>query len=400
MMMANCSEVTKSDSDSPDVIYKIDDIPAKCISANNNFSLNLFNNVNAEDQEKNVFLSPVSASFALGMTMNGADGNTFEEMKNTLGFEDLSLDEINATYSTLIGELYNVSDGVEFNLANSIWYSIQFSLQDKFRQLNENYFNAKVEGLDFGDAENTLNTINSWVEDQTKNRIKDLVTELDPNACMFLINAIYFNATWKYQFDTENTKTGTFWIDNNQSVVCDMMTMKHYFKFAQATDYDALELPYGNENYAMLLVLPKTEDINTFISIINDSVVEDIIETLGEDSVNIFIPKLEIEYEKELNNVLQTMGISQAFEQSANFSKMFNEMESGIWIEKVKQKSFLKVNEEGTEAAAATAVQMNFESVSDEIFLTFNRPFIFFILEKRTNTILFCGKIMNPVEEN
>ena len=310
------------------------------------------------------------------------------------------MEEINATYGALIEELYNVSDGVEFNLANSIWYSNQFSIQDELRQLNENYFNAKVEGLDFGNVENTLNTINDWVEDQTENRIKDLIKEIDPNACMFLINAIYFKADWKYQFDEESTQESPFFISDDEAVSCEMMNIKSNFKYQQANDYDAVELPYGNENYAMLLVMPNTEPINDFVDIINPAVVNDIIANLGEDSVNVALPKMEIEYEKKLNDVLKAMGIVDGFDANvADFSKMFNEMDGGIWIEKVKQKSFLKINEEGTEAAAATSTQMNYESVSDEVFLTFNRPFIFFIMEKRTNTILFCGKIMNPAEE-
>ncbi len=403
MVLSTCSDITRNDSKNDDpvagVIYKIDEIPKKCIAANNNFSMDLFKSVNTEDLDKNVFLSPVSASFSLGMTMNGSDGSTYEKMKNTLGFSDLSLEEINATYGALIQELYTVSDGVEFNLANSIWYSNLFSLQDEFRQLNENYFDAKVEGLDFGNAENTLNTINSWVEDQTNDRIKDLIQELDPNACMFLINAIYFKADWKYQFDEENTAESQFFTGSDETVVCDMMNIKSNFKYLQANDYDAVELPYGNENYAMLLVMPTAENVNDFVKITNHSVIADIVASLGEDSVNVALPKMEIEYEKELNDALKSMGISEAFEPTANFSKMFNEMDGGIWIEKVKQKSFLKINEEGTEAAAATSTQMNYESVSDEVFLTFNRPFIFFIMEKRTNTILFCGKIMNPVEE-
>ncbi len=403
IIFTGCSDIINSNNNNKDdevLKYSLDEIPAKLINSNNNFSMNLFKSVNAEDQAKNVFLSPVSASFSLGMTMNGADGNTYEEMKNTLGFSDLSLEEINATYGALIEELYNVTDGVEFNLANSIWYSNQFSIQDEFRQLNENYFNAKVEELDFGNAENTLNTINGWVEDQTENRIKDLIKELDPNACMFLINAIYFKADWKYQFDEESTQESPFLISDDEAVSCEMMNIKSNFKFQQANDYDAVELPYGNENYAMLLVMPKTEPINDFVDIINSAVVNDIIANLGEDSVNVALPKMEIEYEKKLNDVLKSMGIVDGFDANvADFSKMFNEMDGGIWIEKVKQKSFLKINEEGTEAAAATSTQMNYESVSDEVYLTFNRPFIFFIMEKRTNTILFCGKIMNPVEE-
>ncbi|MBN2280016.1 MAG: serpin family protein [Candidatus Marinimicrobia bacterium] len=403
LAMNGCSDIVKSKNnkkanDLPQ--YSIHEIPKSVIESNNGFSLQLFQIINAEDSGENVFISPISVSFALGMTMNGADGVTFEEMKNVLGFSGSDLDEINAAYAALIKELYSVSNGVEFNLANSIWFRNEFSLQEEFKQLNQDYFDAKVEALDFSDAEGTLHTINSWVEEQTENRIKDLLKSLDPNACMFLINAIYFKAAWKYRFDEQYTTESSFIPESGMSFNCNMMNIKSKFQFLQGTDYDAVELPYANENYAMLVLMPKTETIDNFIQIINPDIMKDIQNSFIADSVNISLPKMEIEYEKELNDLLKEMGIQEAFDPNrADFSKMFNEMNDGIWIEKVKQKSFLKVNEEGTEAAAATVVQMNYESVSDEKFICFNRPFLFFILEKQSESILFCGKIVNPVED-
>jgi len=403
LIFASCSEITgnKSKKDDDVIKYSLDEIPAKLIKSNNDFSMRLFHTLDTQDDgDGNIFISPVSVSFALGMTMNGAGGNTFEEMKNVLGFSGSDLDQINASYAALIAELYDVSEGVEFNLANSIWFRDEFSLQDEFTQLNQDYFNAKVEALDFSDVQGTLETINSWVENQTEDRIQDLLKTLDPNACMFLINAIYFKAAWKYQFDEEQTTDSHFYPENGENVLCEMMNIKSNFSFTQGTDYDALELPYDNENYSMIVIMPKTETIDNFVQIANADVIQDIIDNFTEDSVNISLPKMEIEYEKELNDILKEMGIIEAFDPNrANFSKMFNEMDGGVWIENVKQKSFLKVNEEGTEAAAATVVQMNFESVSDEKFIYFNKPFLFFINEKQSGSILFCGKIVNPVVE-
>lgn len=394
LVLNSCSDILNSKNDNKkddDILkYSIDEIPSKLINSNNDFSMRLFQTINASDIEKNVFISPISVSFALGMTMNGADGVTFDEIKNVLGFTGSDVDQINAAYAALISELYAVSEGVEFNLANSIWFRDEFSLQDEFKQLNMDYFDAKVEALDFSDAENTLKTINSWVEDQTEDRIKDLIKSLDPNACMFLINAIYFKAAWKYQFDEAETIESYFYPGDGEDVNCEMMNIKSKFKFTQGTDYDAAELPYANENYSMLVVKPKTETIDNFIQIANTDVIQDIVNSFTEDSVNIALPKMEIEYEKELNDILKEMGINEAFDPNkANFSKMFNEMDGGIWIEKVKQKSFLKVNEEGTEAAAATVVQMNYESVSDEKYIHFNQPFIFLLL--KNNPARFCS---------
>ena len=329
--MSNCSDLVNSSDGKKKIddnhaigIYKIDEIPEKCIRANNDFSIHLFQSLNPQDGDKNIFISPVSVSFALGMTMNGADGNTYEQMKNTLGFGELNLEEINATYYALIHELYDASDGVKFNLANSIWYREENKLADEFQTLNQDYFDAEVRGLDFVDAENTLNTINGWVEDQTENRIKDLLKTIDPNAIMYLINAIYFKASWKYQFDEDLTIESRFYPENGIGQVCDMMNIKSQFNFIQGTDYDALELPYGNDNYSMLLLRPKTETIDNFIQIVNRDVISDITNSFSKDSINVSIPKIELEYEKELNDVLIEMGMDDAFNESrADFSKMF-----------------------------------------------------------------------------
>lgn len=400
LLFSGCWDVLNLDlNDNNNMLkYTIDNIPENIIDANNNFSLELFKTINTNEGDSNIFISPVSVSFALGMTMNGADRNTYEEMKNTLDFADLDIEKINKSYLTLIDELYNVSEGVEFNLANSIWYSDKFSLQNEFKNLNENYFKAKMEGLDFNDVENSLDIMNSWVEEQTQGKIKNLINRIYPNDCMFLINAIYFNASWKYQFDETETEESQFYIDNENAVNCDMMNIKSKFHFVKTNDYHALELPYANENYSMLMLMPRSKNIDDFLNSINRDTIAKIQNKFEYDSINISIPKLELEYEINLNDILIEMGIEEAFDsRSANFSKMFNELQSSIWIDRVKQKSFLKVNEEGTEAAAATVVVMTL-GISDEKFMNFNIPYLFFIIEKQSNTILFCGKVVNPVE--
>jgi serpin B len=381
----------------------LEKIPTKIINANNDFSIELFQTLNPQSGDSNMFISPVSVSFALGMTMNGADGNTFEEMKTVLGFGASDLETINQSYATLINELYNASDGVKFNLANSIWFRKGNTLQEVFRALNEDYFHAKIESLDFSEPTAAKNIVNGWVEDQTEEKIKNLVKESDFNAAiMMLINAIYFKAAWKYEFDKNETESGNFRIDEQNIVECDMMSMKGKFKYAQNEDYDVLELPYANENYSMLMIKPKSAGINEFISGFDRQKLNNIIDKLEKDSVNISLPKIDLEYEVELKEILFEMGIRDAMNRlTADFSKMFEAISGGIWISKVRQKSFLKINEEGTEAAAATVVVMGRLSAvtnSHEIYINFNSPYLFLIREKRSNTILFCGKIINPVE--
>jgi serpin B len=299
--------------------------------------------------------------------------------------------------------LYNASDGVKFNLANSIWFRKGNTLQEVFRALNEDYFHAKIESLDFSEPTAAKNIVNGWVEDQTEEKIKNLVKESDFNAAiMMLINAIYFKAAWKYEFDKNETESGNFRIDEQNIVECDMMSMKGKFKYAQNEDYDVLELPYANENYSMLMIKPKSAGINEFISGFDRQKLNNIIDKLEKDSVNISLPKIDLEYEVELKEILFEMGIRDAMNRlTADFSKMFEAISGGIWISKVRQKSFLKINEEGTEAAAATVVVMGRLSAvtnSHEIYINFNSPYLFLIREKRSNTILFCGKIINPVE--
>ena len=340
MLIMNCTNNTKSNN-SDSLKYSIKTIPAKCINANNDFSINLFRTLNKEVGDRNIFISPVSASFALGMTMNGADGNTFHEMKNTLGFCELNIEKINNTYATLIDELYNVSDGVEFNLANAIWHDESLSIQPEFYTANTDYFNAKIDPLNFLDKTNCKNTVNSWVEEQTEEKIKDFTKESDFVSVMVLVNAIYFNASWKYQFNEDESREKNFYLDNNDVVNCEMMSQKNKLKFLFDENYQALELPYANDNYSMLLIQPES-GLDEFTGTLSNSKLASIIDEMEKDSINITLPKFELTYEKELSDVLKSMGMIEAFDPNkANFSNIFNEISNDIYIKLVRHKNLL-----------------------------------------------------------
>ena len=377
ILTTSCSELLNT-SDPKVNSYSVKNIPTKIINANNDFSIKLFQTLNPHDGDSNIFISPVSVSFALGMTMNGADGNTYEEMKSTLGFEGLDIETINKSYAGLINELYDASGGVAFNLANSIWYTDELSLQSEFDSLNSEYFRAKVEALDFGLKSSCKEIVNQWVEDQTENKIKDFTRESDFESIMLLINAIYFNASWQYQFDESETEEKYFYPNDNESVKCEIMAQRNEYQYYAKEGIQAVELPYANDNYSMLLIQPTNQPIDEFIAEFDRIQLAAMTKNFHKDSVNLFIPKLEIEYEKELGDILKEMGISDAFDAvQADFSKMFNELRDEIFIKLVRQKAFINLDEEGTEAAAATVVVMDWKSANGDqkntITLNFNK---------------------------
>jgi len=396
----NCSEILYNNDDSDP--SSLNSIPKSVTASQNNFAFELLKNVNSEQPDSNIFISPISASLALTMTMNGAAGETYQEMNKVLGYNPADREKLNASCKALINELYELSGGIEFNLANSIWLNDNFTLQEEFKNLNEEYFNAKIEALDFSQVENCVDIINSWVEDQTEDKIKKLITNSDVTAStlMFLINAIYFKASWKYQFNEEKTRESEFYLNNGDNVQCQMMQMKEEFHYYSNSGIQAIDLIYANDNYSMTILLPKNKNqLDSLLYNINSSELDNIIDNFKKDSVNLFMPKLELDYKKELKKNLIDMGMEKAFNTGqADFSKMVNEREDGIYIDKVRQKSFLKIEEKGTEAAAATVVTMDFATSigGEKIYMRVNHPFLFFIRERRTGTVLFSGKIMEP----
>ncbi|MDZ7725567.1 MAG: serpin family protein [candidate division KSB1 bacterium] len=398
--LGGCSKILEVDLNDGGVLVQT--VSSRVTTSQNNFCFDLLETVNNESgEQENIFLSPLSASLALTMTLNGADGETYEEMRQTLGYNNADRQEINTTCRALIDELYNLSGGIEFNLANSIWLNDQFTLQDSFQQLNTNYFRALIESLDFSQSQECTDTINDWVEDQTHDRIQDLVKagDIDAMTLMLLINAIYFKADWKYQFDPEETREQNFNLLDGNTSPCDLMELKGEFDYYSDNQIQAIDLPYANEHYSMTVLLPrKMANIGSLLKNLDTAELNRILAGMQPDSVILSLPKLELEYEKSLKTALQSMGMQRAFTGGADFSNMVQERQNDIFISEVRQKSFLKVEETGTEAAAATVVIMELTSIggNEDIYMRVDHPFLFVIRENRTGTILFVGKIMQP----
>jgi serine protease inhibitor len=373
------------------------------VEADNSFGLKLFKEINSKETNSNIFISPLSISMALGMTYNGARESTEEAMRTTLEFGDLSMGEINESYKSLIELLRSIDSDVEFNIANSIWYRDDWSFEQDFFERCRDYFDARVSALDFNQNTAARDTMNNWVDQNTNGKIEEIVDYVDPvNDVMFLINAIYFNGTWTCQFNEEDTKDDLFYLPGDLTKECKMMEVLSEFRCFGNSSMEAIDIPYGNGNYSMTVILPRYgHDIDGLISELTQEKWDEWMSSFSEDSVNLFLPKLKLEYktDEKLLLALSDMGMGIAFNsEEADFTGMYGP--GGIWIGRIIHKTFLEVDEEGTEAAAATVVAMT-TGIGDEGYPTIcvDRPFLFAIRESHSGTILFIGKIVDPVWE-
>jgi len=373
------------------------------VEADNLFGIKLFKEVlQAEDPDTNVMISPLSVSLALAMTYNGADGDTKEAMEETLELAGLTTDQINENYKFLIDALSGVDPKVLMNIANSIWYKHTFPVEQDFIDVNMNYYYAEVSSLDFGDP-NAVNTINSWIANKTNDLITEVLDFIPADAVMYLINAIYFKGIWKFEFDEAETEEEPFYLSDGTTKDVPMMVQEETFNYLSNDWVQAVEMPYGQGNYSMIVLLPQTG--KTLNEVVEELSNETWNNWLGdfhkEEKVVIHLPRFKFEYENLLNEELISMGMGIAFDPfNADFSKINPNRQ--LFISRVIHKSFIEVNEEGTEAAAVTVVEISeFSSGPGETCIPFyvNRPFLFAIKEKYTNTIIFIGRVMEPVDE-
>jgi serine protease inhibitor len=376
------------------------------VNSYNAFGLNLFKEIAEQEADTtNVFTSPVSVSLALGMTLNGAAGTTEDAMKSTLEFPDLEMDDVNECYSSLINLLTGLDPEVQFDIANSVWYRSGFVFEEDFLDRCRTYFNAEVTGLDFGRPD-AANTINAWVDEKTNGKINKIMNPpIHPLTVMFLINAIYFKGTWTYEFDPDLTGDDVFILPDGSAAPCSMMqrpgpdAVCEYSYFSN-DELQAIDLPYADGWFSMTVVLPRPGvDIGSLIAGLNEEAWEVWTGSLAPQEGHLLMPRFEIEYGLLMNDVLTALGMGIAFDSAeADFTRMHRQArELWLHISKVMHKTYVKVDEVGTEAAAATSVEMQIESTHPDLFeMRVDRPFIFAIREHHTGTILFMGKIVNP----
>ena len=396
LLLFNCDNQATQPADGPEE-YPVRDLNAlekQVVQADNQFGLKLFRQINAAENDKNSFISPLSISMALGMTWNGAGGATRDSMQAVLELAGLTPAQVNESYQSLIALLLNLDPNVQMEIANSIWYRNSLNFEPNFIQLNQTYFNAQVTGLDFT-ANNAASIINQWVSEHTHARIQQIVeAPINPLTIMFLINAIYFKGTWTYQFDPNLTQPAEFSNADGSKSSVQMMNQSTDFHYFSTSQFQAIDLPYGRKKFRMAVVLPNSDvDINQLISQLTAEKWLEWVGSFAKQPGSLALPKFTFEYEIELKKALSALGMGIAFSDVADFTNMY--AGGGIYINKVKHKSFVEVNEEGTKAAAVTSVEMRFTSVGGNFQMLVDRPFMFIIYENHSQTILFIGKITN-----
>jgi serpin B len=369
---------------------------AEIVAASGAFAFDLLREVNADWEDDNLFISPLSASMALGMTMNGAAGTTFDEMRQVLGFGTRPLPEINAGYQGLIGMLRGLDPKVTFQLANAIWYNRPFEpfINESFLTDVRNWFEAEVDAADMGTQE-SVQTINDWAKEQTNGKI-DKVIDDTRDLVMLLANAIYFKGDWRDQFDKSKTRPAPFTTLANGEVQVPTMERNGPLLHGSLENAAVFELPYGGNAFAMTILLPNEGvDVNDFVASLSPVRWQQATAHLVERENVIHLPKFTLAWKDTLNAPLQRLGMQSAFvEGQADFTNLSQARGRDLFVSFVRQDAFVDVNEEGTEAAAVTTVGI--VETSAPLPAKIDRPFVFAIRERLSGTILFVGKIVDP----
>ncbi len=400
-----CNLISSADEEPGNESFERRELPrqlseseAGVVNGSGDFGFNLMHRLIEDDPDQSHFVSPLSILMAYGMTMNGADGDTYTQMQETFGMAEMSRDQINEAAKDLIELLTQFDEKVQFNIANSIWYRDTFSVEENFLETNRDYFEAVIEAADFDDPE-TVDLINSWVDDKTEGLIDEIVQgPIDPQTVMYLINAIYFNGDWTLQFDPDETRTGPFHRPEGSTVETDMMHMdqQEQIFYKRGEDYQAVNLFYGDAGFAMTLVLPDEEvGLENWLTSMDWKAWQELTGGFREGPLTLEMPKFEIEYEiKNFKEVLQEMGIVDAFDYKISDFSRINPDQDDLHISDTKHKTFIRVDEEGTEAAAVTSVEVSFTSAPPSV--RFDRPFFYVIREVESGTILFMGTMTDP----
>ena len=361
------------------------------VSQNNQFAIEFFRKVVENETEENYMVSPLSLSMVLGMVHNGAHGDTKVAFDNLLGM-GAPLDQLNRFNENLRKSLTTKVEGTDMNLANAIWIQEDFPVENAFVEVNQKVYEAEVDNIDFRNPEATT-IVNNWVERNTNGKIGELVKEFTPGTRLFLANALYFKSQWKYRFKTENTRNALFYSSPENAVEVPMMNMNAEVPFFVNETFRSIILPYKKERFEMLLLLPNygltTSDI---MDIITGDNLDTWLKEYDLAELAIGVPKFEMEYENLLNDELKDLGLEIAFSANADLGGI--SPGASLQISRVLQKTFIEVNEEGTEAAAATGVEV-IETSAPPSFIA-DRPFLYLIRDGYTGSILFIGRIGLP----
>ncbi len=396
LVFASCEKNIPDDQPGEPVDIFTETYQKEVIDSANKFAFDLFKPIITDSKgSENIMISPFSITSALSMTLNGADGETFEAIRGALRLEDKTLQEINETYLKLMTEMVPVDERVTLEIANSVWVEKKFPVKQTFISALQEYFKAEAREIDIDDP-NAVDLVNDWIAEKTHDKITEMLKDLDPYLTMLLVNAIYFNGKWRYQFDEDDTSDEPFYLTPTSSKDVPMMHQKENFNVIEIDDAKIVELPYGQGNFTMVVLLPNENvTVTDMAGKLTTESWQGWIESLSDNTheVDLSLPRFKYRYKRTLNDDLENMGMGIAFTDQADFS---NISDVPSWISRVLHESFIETNEEGTEAAAATVVEFVNTSLPVTVTVNVNRPFLYFIREISTGTILFMGRVSDP----
>jgi serpin B len=367
------------------------------VNGNNKFALELYSEL-SKSEKGNIFFSPYSISSALAIVYEGARGRTAEEIKSVFHFP--SYETLRPNFAAIYNSINKGYKDYELRTGNALWVQQSFPLLEEYTSTVERYYGGKATNLDFvGETEKSRETINSFIEEQTNGKIKDLIPQgfLSPQTVLVITNAIYFKGTWVWEFDPKETREMDFKISSNNTIKVPMMFMKPSekarFNYTETDDLQILELPYKGGKISMLILLPKG-DLSSIEPLTLEKIEEWKSKMKETELDSIYLPKFEFKAKYFLNDNLKRLGMPTAFTPSADFSGI---TAGNIWISSVIHEGYVKVDEKGTEAAAATAVIIA-RAIRGNVFRA-DHPFIFIIQERDTGNILFLGRVVNPTQQ-
>lgn len=396
MIFISCSKTSDEVLPSEPVPIDLSSTQIALIESENDFAFDLFNKVATSSQGgENIIISPLSVSIALSMTLNGADGATGEAMKDALKVNGIDPSVINQSYSDLTEALLNVDKRVLISIANSVWIENDFQVKKSFTDILTGYYNAEARSFDIGDA-TAPSMINNWIESKTNGLIKNMIDRLNDNTVMLLINAIYFKGKWKSQFDKTRTINMPFYAEDGTVKDVPMMRQKAEFEVMDGDGFVVAEFPYGQGNYVMDIILPdEREGLPGLVTSLTGTSFDSWTGQFNKREVELSFPRFKYGYKKQLKEVLSDMGMGIAFTGLADFSGISDSYD--LLINDVTHQAFIETNEEGTEAAAATIVDIGVTSLPPApMVLTLDHPFVYLIRETSTNSIIFMGKVADP----
>ncbi|WP_259070078.1 serpin family protein [Mucilaginibacter sp. X4EP1] len=394
---ASCKKSTVTPHSGPGKDLVLSAFEQQKVTSDNAFTLSLFKNLDsANTSAVNLFASPLSVSFALGMTSNGANGATLDAFKKVLNFNTLTTAQINTYYQSLLTNLPELDPNTTVKIANSIWYRQGFSVVPQFLQTNSTYFNAKVQALNFNDA-SSVTTINNWVSNETNGAIPSIVNSISSTDMMYLVNAIYFKSVWNEKFDPAKTTPLPFTLANNSQVTTSFMDGKVDFKRFDNSEVHVFELPYSNNRYSMVIAMPADGTTVQQLAAGLDSAKWNLwTNSLHATNAELKLPKFKFSYSVNLNSPLTELGLGIAFTPTADFSGISTGLP--LQISNVYHKAYVEVDESGTTAAAATVVVVGTTAAPIPQPTIIDHPFIFAIRQVNTGLILFTGVMNNPLQ--